>query len=36
MVMPFASNPDTSMFPKANWSDVEDTTYCEAAYGLRP
>jgi lysosomal Pro-X carboxypeptidase len=36
MVMPFASNPDTSMFPSAKWSDVEDTSYCEAAYGLRP
>lgn len=36
MVMPFASNPDTSMFPSSSWSDKVDTAYCEASYSLNP
>lgn len=36
MVMPFSSNPETSMFPAYTWSNKVDTAYCEAAYSLRP
>jgi lysosomal Pro-X carboxypeptidase len=36
MVMPFASNKTTSMFPPSNWDDKTNTAYCEAAYSLRP
>ena len=34
--MPFASNPKTSMFPAATWSDKEDTASCELRYSLKP
>lgn len=36
MVMPFASDPSTSMFPPAEWSEKENTLQCEAMYGLTP
>lgn len=28
MVMPFASNPETSMFPPSEWNEEENTKYC--------
>jgi len=36
MVMPFASNPETSMFPPASWNEKENTAYCKALYGENP
>ena len=36
MCMPFASNPDTSMFPPASWNERANSSYCYAAYGERP
>ena len=34
--MPFASNPDTSMFPSSSWNEKENTSECYAAYGEKP
>jgi len=36
MVMPFASNATTSMFPTAAWDEKENSAYCKAAYGELP
>lgn len=36
MVMPFASNPKTSMFPPSEWNEEEYTAYCQEAYGQTP
>ena len=36
MVMPFASDATTSMFPTASWSEKETTAQCAATYSERP
>ena len=36
MVMPFASDAETSMFPTAAWNKTENTAQCVAAYGESP
>lgn len=36
MVMPFASDPKTSMFPPASWSETETDMRCLASYGEKP
>lgn len=36
MVMPFASDPKTSMFPPAAWDEKTNSAYCNALYGESP
>lgn len=36
MVMPFASDPETSMFPPSAWDEKSNTAYCQSAFGLTP
>lgn len=36
MVMPFASDPKTSMFPPASWSEKDTSMRCYASYGELP
>lgn len=36
MVMPFASDATTSMFPTAAWDEKENSAYCKALYGELP
>ena len=36
MVMPFASDSTTSMFPTASWDETSNSAYCLAAYGENP
>jgi len=36
MVMPFASNPETSMFPPSRWNEASYTAYCQEAYNQTP
>ena len=36
MVMPFASDPATSMFPPSDWVPVDNSLACNATYGLMP
>lgn len=36
MVMPFASDAKTSMFPTASWDEPQNTAYCFGAYGEKP
>jgi len=36
MVMPFASDAETSMFPTASWNEKTNSAYCFGIYGEKP
>jgi len=36
MCMPFASNPDNSMFSPSTWNEKANSSYCYGAYGEKP